>query len=148
MIKTLQLLRQHYQFSNIRQVVKTYIKRYLSCQQNKHNTHASYNEIQYQKLSKSLQNEVTINFIIKLLKLTNLAIEEKYNSILIIIDKLIKYSHIIACKKKFIVEQLEYIVLNRLIRYYNIFKELTSNKDKLFTSNYQKTLISMLETRL
>ena len=28
------------------------------------------------------------------------------------IDKLIKYSHIIACKEKFIVEQLEYIVLN------------------------------------
>ncbi len=52
------------------------------------------------------------------------------------IDKLIKYSHIIVCKKKFIVEQLEYIVLNRLIRYYNIFKELTSNRDKLFTFNY------------
>jgi len=49
---------------------------------------------------------------IKLLKLTNLAIEDKYNSILIIIDKLIKYSHIIACIKKFIIEQLKYIVLN------------------------------------
>jgi hypothetical protein len=52
------------------------------------------------------------------------------------IDKLIKYSHIIACKEKFIAKQLEYIVLNRLIRYHNIFKELTSDKDKLFTSNY------------
>jgi hypothetical protein len=66
----------------------------------------------------------------------NLAIEDRYNLILVIINKLIKYSHIIACKKKFIVEQLEYIVLNRLIRYYNILKELISNKDKLFTSNY------------
>ncbi len=52
------------------------------------------------------------------------------------INKLIKYSHIIACKKKFIVEQLRYIVLNRFIQYYDIFKELTSNRDKLFTSNY------------
>ncbi len=66
----------------------------------------------------------------------NLAIEDKYNSILIMINKLIKYLHIIACKEKFIVEQLKYIVLNRLIRYYNILKELTSNRDKLFTSNY------------
>jgi hypothetical protein len=66
----------------------------------------------------------------------NLATRDKYNSILIIVDKLIKYSHIITCKEKFIVEQLKYIVLNRLIRYHNIFKELTSNKDKLFTSNY------------
>ncbi len=52
------------------------------------------------------------------------------------IDKLIKYSHIIACKEKFIAKQLRYIVLNRLIRYYDILKELISNKDKLFTSNY------------
>ncbi len=64
------------------------------------------------------------------------------------INKLIKYLYIIACKEKFIVEQLEYIVLNQLIRYHNILKELISNRDKLFTFNYWKTLISMLGTRL
>jgi len=68
--------------------------------------------------------------------LTNLATRNKYNSILIIVNKLIKYLYIIACKKKFIAKQLEYIILNRLIQYYNIFKKLTNNKDKLFTSNY------------
>jgi len=71
-----------------------------------------------------------------LFKLTNLAIEDKYDLILVIVNKLIKYLHIIACKKKIIAKQLEYIVLNRLIRYYNILKELTSDKDKFFTSNY------------
>ncbi len=68
--------------------------------------------------------------------MTNLATRNKYNSILIIVNKLIKYLYIIACKKKFIAKQLEYIILNRLIQYYNIFKKLTNNKDKLFTSNY------------
>jgi len=77
-----------------------------------------------------------MNFIIKLPKSTNLVTRNKYDSILVMIDKLIKYSHIIACKEKFIAEQLKYIVLNRLIRYHNIFKGLTSDKDKLFTSNY------------
>jgi len=52
------------------------------------------------------------------------------------IDKLIKYLHIIACKEKFTAKQLKYIVLNRLIRYHDILKELISDKDKLFTSNY------------
>ncbi len=89
-----------------------------------------------------------MNFIIKLPKSTNLAIEERYNSILVMVDKLTKYSHIIACKEKFTTKQLRYIVLNRLIRYYDILKGLTSDKDKLFTSNYWKTLISMLGTRL
>jgi len=53
-----------------------------------------------------------MNFIIKLPKSTNLAIGDKYDSILVMIDKLIKYSHIIACKEKFIAKQLRYIVLN------------------------------------
>jgi hypothetical protein len=89
-----------------------------------------------------------MNFITKLPKSTNLATGDKYDSILVMIDKLIKYSHIIACKDKFIAEQLEYIVLNRHIRYHDILKGLTSDKDKLFTSNYWKTLLSMLGTRL
>ncbi len=69
-------------------------------------------------------------------KSTNLAIENKYNSILVIINKFIKYLYIIVYKKKFIAKQLKYIILNRLIQYYNIFKRLTSNRDKLFMFNY------------
>jgi len=71
-----------------------------------------------------------------LLKSTNLAIENKYNSILVIVNKFIKYLYIIVYKKKFIAKQLKYIILNQFIKYYNIFKRLTSNKDKLFISNY------------
>jgi len=89
-----------------------------------------------------------MNFIIKLPKSTNPTTRDKYDSILVIIDKLIKYLHIIACKEKFIAEQLKYIVLDRLTRYHDIPKGLTSDKDKLFTSNYWKTLLPMLGTRL
>jgi len=77
-----------------------------------------------------------MNFIIKLPKSTNLATEDKYDSILVMVDKLTKYSHIIACKDKFTIEQLEYIVLDQLIRYHDIPKGLISDRDKLFTSNY------------
>ncbi len=71
-----------------------------------------------------------------MLKLTNLVTRDKYNLILVIVNKFIKYLYIIACKDKFITKQLKYIILNRLIQYYNILKKLTSNKDKLFISNY------------
>ncbi len=89
-----------------------------------------------------------MNFITKLPKSTNLATGDRYDSILIIVDKLTKYSHIIACKEKFNAKQLGYIILNRLIRYHDIPKGLTSDRDKLFTSNYWKTLLPMLGTRL
>ena len=77
-----------------------------------------------------------MNFIIKLSKSKNSATAMKYDSILIIVNKLIKYSHIISFKKKFTAKQLETIILNRLIRYHEISKNITSDRDKLFTSNY------------
>ena len=77
-----------------------------------------------------------MNFIIKLFKLKNSIIEIQYDSILMMIDKLIKYSHIIVVQKKFTTKQFEMIILNRLIKYNEILKSIINDKDKLFTSNY------------
>ena len=59
-----------------------------------------------------------------------------YDNILIIIDKLIKYAHLILFKKLYLINQFKYIVLNRLIQYHNISKEITNDRDKIFISNY------------
>ena len=114
-IKTIQLLRQNCQFPNMKQRIETYIKKCLNCQQNKHATHVKYEEIQYMKSSKSSWDEVSMNFIIKLPKSRNSMNEEAYDAILVMIDRLIKYCHIVFFKKTYNVEQLKYIVLNRLI---------------------------------
>ena len=145
--KTMQFLRQNCQFSNMRQKVETYIKKCLNCQQNKHVIHVKYEKIQYMKLSKSSWDEVFMNFIIKLSKSKNSTNEKTYNAILVIIDRLIKYCHIIFFKETYNVEQLKYVVLNRLIRYQEISKKFINDKDKLFTFNYWKTLLSMLRIK-
>ena len=77
-----------------------------------------------------------MNFIIKLSKSKNSTNEEAYDAILIMIDRLTKYCHIIFFKETYNVEQLKYIVLNQLIRYQKISKELINDKNKLFTFNY------------
>ena len=132
----------------MRQRIETYIKKCLSCQQNKHATHAKYEKIQYMKSSKSPWDEVFMNFIIKLLKLKNSTNEKTYDAIFVMIDRLIKYCHIIFFKEIYNVDQLKHVVLNRLIRYHEISKEFINDKNKLFTSNYWRTLLSMLGTKL
>ena len=132
----------------MREHVETYIRQCLSCQKNKHATHARCGEIQYQDPPESPWDEVTMDFIVKLPKSKDPTTEEEYDSILVIVDKLTKYSHIIPFREKYSAEQLGTIVLDRLIRYHGIPKGITSDRDKLFTSNYWKTLIPMLGTRL
>ena len=48
------------------------------------------------KIADYLWQNIIIDFIIKLLKSENHNIDVKYNSILIIINKLIKYAHFIS----------------------------------------------------
>jgi hypothetical protein len=146
--KILQLSRRHCRFSNMQRCVETYIRRCSSCQKNKHNIHKKYEKIQYQTSSKTSWKEVTMNFIMKLSLSINLTTNESYDSILVMINYLIKYFHIISFKETYSAEQLEYIVLNKLIKYYELSKKITSDKNKLFTFNYWKTLISLLNVKL
>ena len=71
-----------------------------------------------------------------------------YNTIIIIINKLIKYVIIIPFKKIYNIKQLVFILLDKLIRDYNILKLIILNKDKLFILNYQKILIEIISTKL
>ena len=147
-IKTLQFLWQQCQFKNMRQHIETYIKKCLNCQQNKHETHTKYERIQYQESSASSWDEVTMNFIIKLPVSKDITTEQDYNSILIMMNWFTKYSHIIIFKKSYTSKQLKQIMFDRLIKYHEILKRFTSNKNKLFTLNYWKTLVSLLSTKL
>ena len=146
--KTIQLLRQHCQFPNIRRHVEAYIKKCLSCQQNKHSTHARYGEIQYTEPPDSPWKEVTMDFIVKLPISKDPVTQEEYDAILVIVDRLTKLSHLIPFKEKYTAEQLGFIILDRLIRYHGIPEALISDRDKLFTSNYWKTLMPLLGTKL
>ena len=89
-----------------------------------------------------------MNFIIKLLKSKNSTIEKLYDAILIMINRLIKYSHIISFKENSTTKQLKFIMLNKLIRYHEISKDLINDRNKFFTFNYWKILILKLKTKL
>ncbi len=77
-----------------------------------------------------------MDFIIKLPRLVNLVTNNKYNSIIVIVDKLTKYAIIILYKESYNASQLRFILLDRLIRDYGILELITSDRDKLFISNY------------
>ena len=77
-----------------------------------------------------------MDFITKLPKSKDPTTAEVYNAIIVIIDRLTKYTIILPFKEKYNAEQLAFILLDKLIRDYSIPKSITSDRDKLFTSNY------------
>ncbi len=77
-----------------------------------------------------------MDFVIKLPRLVNPVTNDKYDLIIVIVDKLTKYTIIILYKESYNASQLGFILLDRLIRDYSILELITSDRDKLFTLNY------------
>ena len=111
-------------------------------------THTPYEYIKYIKIADYLWQDITIDFIMKLLKSEEIITRVKYDSILVIMDKLTKYTHLILYNKRFTVKQTACVVLDKVIRYHRILKNITLDRDKIFKSNFWKTLISEIGTRI
>ena len=142
--KTLQLIRRRFIFLEIRTQVTTYIKRYVACQKNKAIRYPKYGNLLFSALLVESQEEVTLDFIIRLLPSIEVYIGVSHDTILVIVDRLTKYTHFILCKATLIAKQLGFLVLDRLIRYYRIPKVFVIDRDKLFTSAYQRTLVAQI----
>ena len=60
----------------------------------------------------------------------------KYDVILVIVNKLTKYTEIILFKEIFTITELRYILLDKLIKHYGILALIISDNDKLFILIY------------
>ena len=75
---------------------------------------------------------IALNFIIKLFLFTDLIIGIKYNIIIIIINKFIKYVYFILWKTIATIEDIVYKILKVIIINYNMPNEIILNKNKIF----------------
>ncbi len=85
-----------------------------------------------------------MNFITKLSTSKNLAWGVKFNSILTIVDRLIKYTMFISFKKIMTASVLMYTILQELINNHELSKKFITDRDKLFTSKFWETLTAEL----
>ena len=136
--RTTEKIRRHFSFPGMRTKVAQYIKKCDSCQKNKASRHAQYGNLQFREPPQKPWDEVTMDFIVKLPKSKDPATGTTYDSILVMVDRLTKYSHFVPCNETINAEQLGYLVLDRLIRYHGVPTTFITDRDKLFTSNYWK----------
>jgi hypothetical protein len=71
-------------------------------------------------------------------------IEVVFDSILIVTDRLTKYGYFILYKESLLVEELAYAFNKHIIGNYEISKKIISDRDKLFTSRFWKSLADQL----
>ena len=133
-------------FPGIKEKVTLFIKRCVSCQKNKHATHAKYGGIQTWDPPEQEWREITMDFITKLPP-SRTSIEEPFDGIFVVVDKLTKYTMLIGFRETWNAEQLGYVLLDRVIPEHGVPESIVSDRDKLFTSRYWQTLMAKIGVR-
>lgn len=77
-----------------------------------------------------------------------LPISEGSNAILVVVDRFTKYSHFIPLKHPFTAAVVARVVLDNVVKLHGLPKTIVSDRDKIFTSTFWKTLFAMLDTKL
>jgi hypothetical protein len=75
---------------------------------------------------------IILDFIIIILLLQDLITRIKYDFILVVINRLIKYIYIILYLKASIAKNLVYIFLRVVVTNYNALEEMISDRNKFF----------------
>ena len=78
-------------------------------------------------------SSITLDFIVKLPALKEPLTGISYNSILVFINRLIKYTHLVLYKEVSTVEDLVYIFIKTIITNYSILVEIILDRETLFT---------------
>ena len=77
-----------------------------------------------------------MDFIIKLLISRELGSTNRYNSIFIAVDQLLKYIYFILCREDIIIEEFAYLFYQIITSRYKIPAEIILDRDKLFKNKF------------
>ena len=146
--KTIELIQRRYHFLNMRKAVEDYIRQCSTCAQNKSTRHKPYGKQQQIEAPQQVWQEITMDFIVKLPLSKDTITDIKYNSILVVVDRLTKYAHFIPWKEKGNAKDLAKVILKEIIANHVIPQSIISDRDKLFTSKFLNTWTQQLGTKV
>ena len=88
-----------------------------------------------------------MDFVIKLPKSRDPVTEITYDAIMVIVDQFTKYLITVPFKENHTAEQLGHLLLDRLVRDHGVSIMIITDRDKLFMSNYWKTISAAMGTK-
>jgi hypothetical protein len=128
----------------MRKYVEEQISKCADCQRNKVVRYKPYGFIRSSRVLIGAWKSIALDFIVKLPLSKEALIRVTYDLILVVINRLTKYAYFIPYKEGSTAEELVYTFNRNIIANHGIPEEIISNRDKLFTSNFWKSLIDQL----
>ena len=134
-------IRRKYYWINMIKNIAIYCKIYSNCQKMRMHYHKLYEKL-FLISSRNCESFtiVTLDFITNLLFVKKFYTKKINDSILILINKLIKYAIYVAIIKNLNVENFVNLMWREFVSQYNIIRELIFDRESLFTNYFWFTM--------
>jgi len=125
-------LSRRYNWPKIGEDIKRFTKNCDTCQRTKVVRHAPYGLLQSNEAHDRPWKSIAMDFIMDLTK------SEGYDTILVVIDRLIKMSHFIPCSKDLDAWQFANLFMKEIVRLHGLPQEIITDRGTLLTSDLWK----------
>ena len=141
--KTYLDVKKYYYWPGMQASVKKYVSTCEDCQRYKAGRQKPAGLLQPLEIPTRPWEVVSLDFVTKL-PLT----EDGFDTILVIVDKLSKYVHLIPCKETVTAEGVAKLYFEHIFGNHGMPRRIVSDRDTRFTSLFWKTLHKILGTKL
>jgi len=146
--KTIKRVSQEYGFPGLKEVVTRVVKNCDTCTRNKSDRHAPYGQMKSPDTPQQPWKSIAWDFVVKLPPSREPTTQIHYDSILVITERLTKYAYMLPWKEKYTAEDLAYVFNRVIIANHGLPDEIISDRDKLFTSKFWKSITALLGVKL
>lgn len=129
-------LKKLFVWTGMKQAVEEFVQQCGVCQQAKHE-HCKYpGLLQPLPIPEGSWQDISMDFI------EGLPLSKGANTILVVVDRFTKYAHFLSLKHPFSASQVAELFLDRVAQLYGMPKSIVSDRDRVFTSSFWKTLFA------
>jgi len=140
--KTFTLVAHFFFWAHIREHIGQYVQNCQSCMLAKAPTHAKYGFLRPLPVPNQMWQEVSMDF------LTGLPTSEEYDAILVVVDRLTKMRHLIACTTTANAADVAKLYLNTVWKYHGIPTHITSDRGTQFIAQFWQSLLKQIKARM
>ena len=137
--RTLDLVSRQFWWPGMRDSIQSFVQSCLSCQKNKASTKRPFGLLKPLEIPDSRWHTVTLDFIMDLPKSA-----DGNNAILVLVDKLTKYVHLVPTRKTCTSEDVSRLFLTHIYQFHGVPKVLISDRDSRFTSEFWRAFCKRL----
>lgn len=140
--KTLDLISRQFWWPRMRETVQEFVTSCHSCQCNKSVNHKPYGLLQPLDIPDTRWHTVTMDLITDLPRSPS-----GKDSIMVFVDKLTKYVHLVPTNKTCTAEEVANLFLCHVFQYHGLVQQLISDRDPRFTSAFWQAFCKKLHIR-